>query len=214
MDIDGFWALIEESRAATTGPDDRAEWLTDKLAALPPRDIEDFQIHLDEQRRRVDSWLVGLGPETLSRVAEDPDNLADVPEIRRLAGRSTDEWAEDEWPDWEILDYVADTAHERRTGEEESLDDALAERDHESPTDAEPEDDRWDFEDAGEVARRFPRLAAMFPLTDRAVRDARGKAAFDELLRERGQTEAEFFAEMEGQPTGTQDDSSPGSATS
>src|SRR5687768_17923678 len=58
MDIDGFWALIEESRAATTGPDDRAEWLTDKLAALPPRDIEDFQIHLDEQRRRVDSWLV------------------------------------------------------------------------------------------------------------------------------------------------------------
>jgi hypothetical protein len=35
----------------------------------------------------------------------------------------------------------------------------------------------------------------MFPLTDRATRDQRGREAFERMLTERGQTEEEFITE-------------------
>jgi hypothetical protein len=223
MDLDQFWTLIEQSRTATNDADERIEWLTERLATLPLRDIEDFQLHLDGQRQRVDTglvwgaayqimgglcsddrfayfqtWLVGLGRAEFERVAAAPDTLADVPAIQHLAGRDCGDWADDEWPEWEALDYVAGTAHERHTGEEESMEDALEARDHERPADPDPVDDQWDFEDPEEVARRLPRIHRMFPLAPRAERDAQNKAVFDGILRERGQTEEEFFAPLRG----------------
>jgi hypothetical protein len=55
-------------------------------------------------------------------------------------------------------------AHDRRTGQEDSLYHALAERGLRSPEDPAPADRPWDFEDRAEIQRRLPRLAEMFPL--------------------------------------------------
>jgi hypothetical protein len=41
------------------------------------------------------------------------------------------------------------------------------------------------------------RIAAMFPLSPIAERDARGKEIFEHSLAESGRTEAEFFAALE-----------------
>src|SRR5687768_8011471 len=133
MNLDAFWSLIAESRERAEHPDARIAWLTERLAGLPAEDIVDFQVHLDRLRKRVDTWdmwaagylicdglcsddgfwylqawLVGLGREAFERVAVQPDALVDLPEVRRLAGRGIGDWAEEEWPELEALDYVAE----------------------------------------------------------------------------------------------------------
>jgi hypothetical protein len=45
----------------------------------------------------------------------------------------------------------------------------------------------------------------MFPLTDRATRDQRGREAFERMLTERGQTEEEFITEFLGRGAGSQE---------
>ncbi|MEV4625195.1 DUF4240 domain-containing protein [Micromonospora sp. NPDC049523] len=190
MDIDGFWDLIERSAVPAGSPDDRLEWLTDRLAELPVAEIMDFPVRLDELRRRADThllwgaayricaghcsddgfhyfqaWLVGLGRDVFERVVRDPDELAEVPAVRRLAGRALRDWDDDEWPDWEGLDYVADTAYERVTDGSEELDEVLERDGFDVQLTPDPSDARWDVADPEEVAARFPRLARMFPLT-------------------------------------------------
>lgn len=39
--------------------------------------------------------------------------------------RPTSDWSDDEWPEWELLNYVALNAHELATGQEDGLDNAL-----------------------------------------------------------------------------------------
>jgi hypothetical protein len=184
--LDDFWSLIHRSSAEKTSKDARTAWLTAHLAQRPAAEIVEFEVHLTEQRKRVDTrlvwgaawhimrgwcsddgfwyfqpWLVGLGRDAFEQVAADPDALADVPQIRRLAGRPTSEWSDDEWPEWELLNYVALEAHERATGEEEGLDDALEAQGRERVCDAEPEDEPWDYDDAAQRRARLPRLAAL-----------------------------------------------------
>jgi Protein of unknown function (DUF4240) len=50
-------------------------------------------------------WLVGLGQDTFEAIAANPDALAETPQIRRLVGRPTSDWSNDEWPEWESLNY-------------------------------------------------------------------------------------------------------------
>ncbi|WP_405099756.1 DUF4240 domain-containing protein [Micromonospora sp. NBC_01412] len=186
MDTEGFWALVEASARASGGPDERLTWLTDRLAGLPASEVVDFQLRLDEAHARADTtrlwdaalricgglcsddgfryfqaWLVGLGRAVFDRAVAAPDTLADVPQVRRLAGRPTREWSDDEWPDWESLDYVAAEAHERITGVAEGLEDAVLARV------GEPGDESPDLgdepDDPAEFTRRYPHLAAMFP---------------------------------------------------
>ncbi|WP_425552311.1 DUF4240 domain-containing protein [Dactylosporangium maewongense] len=111
MDLAGFWALIARSAQKATDPIERGDWLAAALTGLADEDLIDFQDHLDAQTDRVGSWLmwhaasliqggcsddgfsgfrawlVGLGPVVVDRVADDPDRLADQPEVQRLAGR-------------------------------------------------------------------------------------------------------------------------------
>ncbi len=189
MTIDDFWALIE--RSATEADGDRADWLTEQLAAGPLDDIIAFEKHLTGQRKRVDTWLmwdaanklmddhcstdgffyfqpwlVGLGRTVFDRVAADPDALADVPAVRTLAGRRFSEWSDDEWPEWESLNYVALNAYAQITGEEDGLDDVL-----ERVCDPAPDDDP---RDEAERAALLPRLVA---LTGQAP-DSRSPSAF------------------------------------
>ncbi|WDZ84808.1 DUF4240 domain-containing protein [Micromonospora cathayae] len=187
--LDDFWSLVEGSAAATDHPDGRLAWLTDQLAARPAPEVVDFAVRLDEVRRRADTWalwdaalricgglcsddgfhyfqawLVGLGRQTFERVVADPDALADVPQVRRLAGRRTADWADEEWPDWECLDYVARTAYERLTREPDGLDGAVDARGVERSFSPDPPGEAEDLRDPAAFARRFPRLAELFPV--------------------------------------------------
>lgn len=187
MTLNEFWALIERSAAEATSREDRAELLTEWLTRLPVDDILDFEVHLTAQRKRVDSWLmwgvasylmegfcgddsffyfqpwlVGLGRDTFEKVVVDPDALADVPEVRRLAGRPLKEWADEDFPEWEGLNYVALEACQEVTGDEDGLGNGLAARGLERVVDNDPQDEAWDHRSAEERAARIPRLSALF----------------------------------------------------
>ncbi|MFF3396267.1 DUF4240 domain-containing protein [Streptomyces sp. NPDC002669] len=51
--------------------------------------------------------LVARGRETCKAVLADPDTLADIAGVRAPTGRSPQGWCDEEWPEWEALDYVA-----------------------------------------------------------------------------------------------------------
>jgi hypothetical protein len=218
MEMDSFWHLIEGSWRHTADPDERLEWLTTQLSQLPPAEMVDFQVWLDRLHRWAGSWqmwgaayqlcdglcsvdgfwyfqawLVGLGRDAFERAVADPDALADVAQVRSLAGRGVDNWSEDEWPEWESLDYVAGRAYVLVTGEDEGFEEAIEARGHDSQLSPEPTGERWDFEDAAEVARRFPRLSEMFPLSARADRPGLGLEAFGQGPDE------DFFRQLAGE---------------
>ena len=186
MTLDDFWTLIHRSSTASTSQRQRAEWLTGQLARLPVPSIVEFELHLTAQRKRVDTrlmwgaawnimqggcsgdsffyfqpWLVGLGYDAFEQVASNPDSLADVPHIHRLAGRRRSDWSGDEWPEWELLNYVALTAYRRATGEEEGLDNALIAQGLRRICDAAPEDDQWNYDDPDQRHAKLPRLTAL-----------------------------------------------------
>lgn len=186
MSLGDFWELIHRSAIVARGSYERTKWLTEQLARLPVPAIVGFELHLAAQRKRADTWLmwgaawiilqgwcsddgffyfqpwlVGLGSEAFDRVAADPDSLAGIPQVRRLAGRARPDWSGDEWPDWELLNYVARNACERVTGDGHGLDDALEARGLHRVCNPAPRDDRWDFDDPGQRHLRLPRLAAL-----------------------------------------------------
>jgi hypothetical protein len=187
MDLAGFWAIVERSARDTADPFERAEWLAQALTGVADDDLVDFQDHLDEQTGRVShwlvwhaavlimggcsddsfsrfcAWLVGLGRDAVDAIAEDPDRLADRPEVQRLAGRRCVTWAEEEWPQWEEFEFVAVEEYERRFGEDALIYDAQAARTDASPVSQRMMETRWDHHDPAESSRRLPRLAAMFP---------------------------------------------------
>lgn len=185
MTLDDFWNLIHRSATELNGHD-RAAWLTEHLARLSVEQIIAFELHLTAQRRRVDtrlmwgaawhimhgwcsddsfwyfqSWLVGLGREALDQVVAHPDALARLQQVRRLAGRATSEWSDDEWPEWELLNYVALNAYQRATGQAEGLDEALEAQGHPRICDASPQDEPWNNDDPDQCRTRFPRLTEL-----------------------------------------------------
>lgn len=187
MTLDDFWALMERSASESTSRETRTELLTEWLARLPADDILDFEVHLTAQRKRVDTWLmwgvatflmegfcsddsffyfqpwlVGLGRDTFEKVVADPDALADVPEVRRLAGRPLKDWTDEEFPEWELLNYVALEACQQATGNEDGLEDGLNARGLERVVDNDPQDEEWDEGSEEERKARIPRLNALF----------------------------------------------------
>ena len=171
---------------ATTSQRERTEWLTGQLVRLPAPAIIEFELHLTAQRKRVDTrlmwgaawnirqgwcsgdsffyfqpWLVGLGRNAFEQVASNPDSLADIPQIRRLAGRPISDWSDDERPEWELLNYVALKAYQRATGENDGLDNALESQGLRRICDAAPKDDAWNYDDPDQRHVRLPRLTAL-----------------------------------------------------
>ncbi|MER8231693.1 DUF4240 domain-containing protein [Streptomyces sp. NPDC094049] len=144
MDEDAFWALIDELSRRPGDRDERLEWLTGRLLLRPAAESAVFQARLERacavaQREdlwraadRVEGgactddgfhyftlWLVAQGSEVYGEVLDDPDALAGLPGIRALAGRPGDLWRDDEWPEWEELDYAAQDAFDELTGQED-----------------------------------------------------------------------------------------------
>ncbi|MFI8521009.1 DUF4240 domain-containing protein [Streptomyces sp. NPDC085481] len=94
-------------------------------------------------------WLIAQGREVFERVVADPDALAELPIVQASAAAGVDLEGED-------MLVIAWNAHITATGDQ-------------LPTDAftirYPQlDPAWgfDFSDSGEMARRLPRLAALY----------------------------------------------------
>lgn len=103
--------------------------------------------------------LVLQGRERFTRAVADPDSLADVPIVVRMARD------DDGWIGCEPFNYAAGEAYERRTGRSDAfqaaMEAALGERDiPDGPLRA--AGDNWDPEDEAETRRRLPRLSALF----------------------------------------------------
>jgi Protein of unknown function (DUF4240) len=114
-------------------------------------------------------WLIGQGRATYEDAVTSPDSLASVPAITRLAGRHRRAWAEDEeWPEWELLDYVAKEAYELAgNGDDECGDDfhAAVETQLSSATFKRTlAGERWSAKDEAAASLKIPWLAARFPL--------------------------------------------------
>ncbi|MGW5679254.1 DUF4240 domain-containing protein [Streptomyces sp. NPDC003860] len=152
MDGKTFWALMDELSCRPGDRYERLEWLRGKLRRRPAAEAVEFQACLEgacaavatgalwRALRRIEGglcsddgfdyfalWLVAQGQGTYEAVLADPDALADVAGVRALVGRHVREWCDDEWPEWEELDYVAEAVFDELTGQEDGCGEAFSE---------------------------------------------------------------------------------------
>ncbi|MFE2559561.1 DUF4240 domain-containing protein [Streptomyces sp. NPDC059352] len=210
MNEDAFWALIDELSRRPGDRDERLEWLRAELVRRPAAESVAFQVRLElvceaagtravwTAANRVEGgactddgfhyfrlWLVGQGRKVYESVVADPDTLADVPGLRVLVGRHRNEWHDDEWPEWEELDYVAQDVYDELTGQEDDDGDEFLDAVEEAEEElAEELGEEFGEGFAGELGEDFtgereeggeprgarpegvalPRLSALFPL--------------------------------------------------
>ncbi len=192
MNDDAFWALIDELSRRPGDRDERLEWLGEQLLLRPATESAEFQVRLERACEAADTkgvwtaadrvesgsctddgfhyftlWLVAQGRKVYESVLADPDALADVPGIRLLVGRPRDDWHDDEWPEWEELDYVAQDAYDELTGQEDDDGEEFLDAVEEAEAAAEAAGE-WEEDDELRGARQegvaIPRLTALFPL--------------------------------------------------
>ncbi|MBX9581246.1 MAG: DUF4240 domain-containing protein [Gemmataceae bacterium] len=175
MTEDEFWGHIAASRPDPLDPDAQVDRLTARLAKLPPDDILDFQAHWDRAAARAERWdlwgaaylirggcsddgfhyfrcwLLLQGREAYEAAVADPDTLADMAGPRPMAeaGGVAGAYA------WLAATGTAPD------GGHEAFYEALDAR-HPGPWPSPPLGDDWDHDDAAEMRRRFPRLAAIY----------------------------------------------------
>ncbi|MFD9053481.1 DUF4240 domain-containing protein [Streptomyces zaomyceticus] len=150
MDEKSFWALMDELSRRPGDRTERLNWLREELLRQPAKAGVEFQARLEaaceavatdglwRAANRIEGglcpddgfdyfalWLVAQGRGTYEAVIADPDVLADASEVRALAGRHLREWHDDEWPEWEELDYVAQEVFDELTGQDNDCGDAF-----------------------------------------------------------------------------------------
>lgn len=187
MDVDQFWTMIERSGEKHADKHERTRWLQTRLALLRGEAIVDFAILLDQSRRRADQWvmwgaatlimsgycsgdaffyfqpwLIGLGREAFERVVAEPDELAEILQVRRLAGASMSQWSGDDFPQWESLNYVPYYAYQRLLGPDAEIEDALGVRGYQRRSDPRPSGSDSAYYEPAITAARLPRLSRMF----------------------------------------------------
>ncbi|MGF1429826.1 DUF4240 domain-containing protein [Kitasatospora sp. LaBMicrA B282] len=176
METQQFWQLIEDARQRAAEPADAeavAEAARALLAERSPEQIVAAERALDTLLAQsylnplwaaaytinggcsddgfdyFRGWLIMQGRAVFEAALADPDSLAELPAVRAAAG---------EWEDLscETTLSIALAAHREVTGEELPLDPGGLRY---------PElDPAWDFDfdDREEMARRLPRLAALY----------------------------------------------------
>ncbi|NEA64596.1 DUF4240 domain-containing protein [Streptomyces sp. SID12488] len=177
MNRQQFWQLIESARSQAPNPDDGeavARQAASLLATQPAEEIIAAQQVLwdlmadsytnplwaaayvinggcsDDAFDYFRGWLIVQGRETFERMIADPDALAELPVVRASAAAGS-------VLDCEDVLGIAWTAHITATGRQ-LPDDAFSIRYPEL-------DPTWNFEfdDRGEMTRRLPRLAVLYP---------------------------------------------------
>ncbi|MEU5697074.1 DUF4240 domain-containing protein [Actinosynnema sp. NPDC020468] len=150
--------------------------LVDVLAALEPPRIADFAVRLvqvrdtaylgplwkaaylieggcgDDGFQDFRDGLILLGREVFTRAVADPDSLAQVPLVVRMARE------ERGWLGYESLSYLAQDAYLRVLGETGSFTAVLDGAVSAMELRARPAGDDWDSEDDAEQRRRLPGL--------------------------------------------------------
>ena len=194
MDNEGFWQLMADSLGNASARSARMRSLKERLTVLAPAEVVAFQAFLERAQDHALTWdlwgaaarifggwcsddgfedfrlwLIGQGRATFESAVASPDSLAAVPAITRLAGRHRRDWDdEEEWPEWESLDYVAKDAYESATGiaDEcgEDFYDAVETQLGSMTFKRHPDGERWSAYDEAIVALKIPLLAALFPL--------------------------------------------------
>jgi Protein of unknown function (DUF4240) len=177
MSKEDFWQLIAAARSQAPSPDDGqavARQATALLAARPAGEIVAAQQVLwdlmadsytnplwaaayvinggcsDDGFDYFRGWLIAQGREAFERTVADPDALAELPVVQAAAAAGLSQ-------DCEEMLNIAWHAHITATGEQLPGDAFTIRR---------PElDPAWnfDFDDRAEMARRLPRLAALYP---------------------------------------------------
>jgi hypothetical protein len=108
----------------------------------------------DDGFRDFRAGLVLQGRERFTRAVADPDSLADLPVVVRMATEDAG------WLGCEDMNFAARTAYARREGEIDTFDAAVkASAEARRP---EPLGAAWDFDDEAATRARLPRLAALF----------------------------------------------------
>jgi Protein of unknown function (DUF4240) len=183
MDREQFWALIKAAKAATGG--DCQAQTAQLVAALRQRPVgEILAYHRVERELMVESyrwdlwgaaylinggcsddgfayfrgWLLTQGRATWEATVADPDSLAAHPQVqasRRQGPRAGSLWCE------HVLG-AADDAYEAVTGQELTVEVAAGRRSAVTAEDLQASmGEDFDFDDAEEMRRRYPRLWAV-----------------------------------------------------
>ncbi|WP_432943860.1 DUF4240 domain-containing protein [Kribbella sp. CA-253562] len=180
MDSDGFWGLVDAAREqvddTVADPDGVADALVKELSGLPAEEIAGFGVRLEllmGQAYRWDlwgaayllnggmgddgfdhfrGWLIAQGRETWEAALADPDSLADV--IDEDLDDTSDLF------DGEAVLAVGAEAYSAVAGSEKAYWAAVDAGTPDSPD--VPAGEEFDFDDKGELAVRFPRLAALY----------------------------------------------------
>jgi hypothetical protein len=172
-DIDAYWNLIADARAAVEDPDAEgavADAVYDALLALPPERIlahhraqwtvmstsyswrlwhAAYQINggcSDDGFEYFRGWLLSTGRDVFTAAVDEPDSLADAPAVRAALAAGRD--LEDE----DMMGATA-SAYHRVTGDYPPHDDDAPPYPNLGPG--------WEFDDDTEYATRLPRLYAL-----------------------------------------------------
>jgi Protein of unknown function (DUF4240) len=185
--VDEFWTFIEASGRAGETMQEREAFLGQRLRRVGRGHVLDFVQHLAATREPANTfrlwraaeiimgghcgtdsfhyfqmWLVGLGRDAYTAAIADPDSLATVAKVRRLAALPRP-WPEADYPDWESLEYVACEVGEGRSDIDGDIRDVVVEeRGIRFRSDPNPDDVQWLSLDSTGLARRYPRLWALF----------------------------------------------------
>ena len=167
MDEAQFWSIIEAGgKKALADPDRQLAVVRKQLAKLPPEEVRAFD-KLFEQKRVAAytwdlwgaaylinggcsddgfhyfrAWLISRGRAVYEAAVTDPDTLAGKTDPDR-----------DDY-EFEEFGYAAREVYEELTGEE------MPPNRVSDP--ARPKGRRWDFDDDDAVARKLPKLAAVY----------------------------------------------------
>jgi hypothetical protein len=168
MDEDRFWEIVDAARAESVDEvDERPAALEGILMALAPAEVKGFQERYDEALRRANlwslrgaaalmnggdsddgfraflDWLISEGRPVYEAALDDPDTLADLPDIEDFG--------------LEDYGYVAADVYQELTGDElEPAEPAVAAERADSEA---PAGEEWDEE---QLAAMFPRLAQKY----------------------------------------------------
>ncbi|MEV6924968.1 DUF4240 domain-containing protein [Dactylosporangium sp. NPDC051485] len=188
MNADEFWMILEASAHDGATPDRRLEILRQRLSRAPRRHLLDWAQLLDATRKPADTarlwraadiimpghsgtdgfhdfqmWLVGLGRAAYEAAVADPDTLAAVPAVRRLAAIPYADRTDADLPMWQELEGVAvEIGFDRPDLDGDVRDILFEERAVLVRSGPNPDDLAWFRLKSTDLSRYYPRLWALF----------------------------------------------------